>query len=128
MSGAALDVDAMREAAQGVLGVHDFKAFASPLEDRGASTVRELMAFEVQRDGATVTCELTANAFLPHQVRRMVGALADVGQRQVTPSQIRLVAGRRGVQLGRDGAAAWAVFGPCRVRVAGVSRRELTRG
>ena len=44
--GAALDVAAMREAAQGVLGVHDFKAFASPLEDRAPDTVRELMAFE----------------------------------------------------------------------------------
>ena len=37
---APLDVEAMPEAAQGVLGVHDFRAFASPLEDPGASTVR----------------------------------------------------------------------------------------
>jgi len=77
----------MQEAARGVLGVHDFKAFASPLEDRSASTVRELMAFGVHRDGATVTCELTANAFLPHQVRRMVGTLTDVGRGKLTPSQ-----------------------------------------
>jgi tRNA pseudouridine38-40 synthase len=84
---APLDVGAMSEAAQGVLGVHDFKAFASALEDPSASTVRELMAFDVKRDGTTVTCELTANAFLPHQVRRMVGALADVGRGKLTPSQ-----------------------------------------
>jgi tRNA pseudouridine38-40 synthase len=85
--GGTLDVEAMRGAAQGVLGVHDFKAFASPLEDRSASTVRELMAFEVHSDGATVMCELTANAFLPHQVRRMVGTLADVGKGKLMPSQ-----------------------------------------
>jgi tRNA pseudouridine38-40 synthase len=77
----------MRAAAQDVLGVHDFKAFASPLEDPSASTVREVMAFDVQRDGTTVACELTANAFLPHQVRRMVGALVDVGRGKLTPSQ-----------------------------------------
>jgi tRNA pseudouridine38-40 synthase len=84
---APLDVVAMREAAQGVLGLHDFRAFASALEDPGASTVRELMAFDVRRDGTTVICELTANAFLPHQVRRMVGALTDVGRGKLTPSQ-----------------------------------------
>jgi len=84
---ALLDVSAMEEAAQGVLGVHDFKAFASALEDPGASTVRELMAFDVIRDGSSVTCELTANAFLPHQVRRMVGALTDVGRGKLTPAQ-----------------------------------------
>jgi tRNA pseudouridine38-40 synthase len=84
---APLNIAAMREAAQGVLGVHDFKAFASALEDPAASTVRELMAFKVQRDGTTVTCELTANAFLPHQVRRMVGALADVGRGKQTSAQ-----------------------------------------
>jgi tRNA pseudouridine38-40 synthase len=79
----------MQEAAQGVVGLRDFKAFASPLEDRTASTVRELMAFEVLRAGDTVTCELTANAFLPHQVRRMVGALTEVGRGKLTPAQDR---------------------------------------
>ena len=82
-----LDVASIQEAAQGVLGVHDFKAFASALEDPGASTVRELMAFDVRGDGSTVTCELTANAFLPHQVRRMVGVLVDVGRGRLSPGQ-----------------------------------------
>jgi tRNA pseudouridine38-40 synthase len=82
-----LDVAAMQEAARGVLGVHDFKAFASALEDPNASTVRELMAFDVAREGNTVTCELTANAFLPHQVRRMAGALVEVGRGKLTPAQ-----------------------------------------
>jgi tRNA pseudouridine38-40 synthase len=77
----------MHEAAQGVLGVHDFRAFASPLEDPSASTVRELTQFDVRRDGASVTCELVANAFLPHQVRRMVGALVEVSRGKLVPAQ-----------------------------------------
>jgi tRNA pseudouridine38-40 synthase len=85
--GQPLDVDAMSLAAQGVLGTHDFKAFASALEDPAASTVRDLMAFEVRRDGSSVTCELVANAFLPHQVRRMVGALTEVGRGKLTAAQ-----------------------------------------
>ena len=81
----ALDLDAMAEAAQGILGVHDFAPFASPLEDATASTTRDLQRFEVCRQDATVVCEVTANAFLPHQVRRMVGALVVVGRGRMTP-------------------------------------------
>lgn len=98
--GTALDVAAMREAAQGVIGVHDFKAFASPLEDASASTVRELMAFDVHRDGASVTCDLTANAFLPHQVRRMAGALTDVGRGKLTPLQYVVLLGGAAASAG----------------------------
>ena len=80
-----LDEAAMTRAAAGVLGHRDFAAFASRLEDAGASTVRNLERFDVSRDDDNVTCTLEANGFLPHQVRRMVGALAEVGK------------GRRGV-------------------------------
>jgi tRNA pseudouridine38-40 synthase len=80
-----LDEVAMTEAARGVLGQHDFAAFASRLEDPDASTVRELQRFDVVREGDRVTCVLEANAFLPHQVRRMAGALAEVGKGKLDP-------------------------------------------
>jgi tRNA pseudouridine38-40 synthase len=76
----ALDEGAMAKAAASVLGSRDFAAFAARLEDAGASTVRRLDRFEVTRAGSVVTCVLEANAFLPHQVRRMVGALVEVGK------------------------------------------------
>jgi tRNA pseudouridine38-40 synthase len=75
-----LDAAEMALAAQGVIGHHDFAAFASRLEDEGASTVRGLQRFDVTRTGDEITCVLEANAFLSHQVRRMVGALAEVGK------------------------------------------------
>ena len=75
-----LDTAAMAQAACGVLGQRDFAAFASRLEKPDASTVRNLTRFEVSRRGDRVTCVLEANAFLPHQVRRMVGALVEVGK------------------------------------------------
>ncbi|HEX5369204.1 MAG TPA: tRNA pseudouridine(38-40) synthase TruA [Dehalococcoidia bacterium] len=75
-----LDVDAMSVAARGVLGTHDFAPFASRLEDMSASTVRDLSCFDVTRQHERVICEVVANAFLPHQVRRMVGALVEVGK------------------------------------------------
>ena len=70
-----LNAALMHSAAQGLVGEHDFAAFASALEDPAASTVRRLECFLVRRDGRRVTFEVTANAFLPHQVRRMVGVL-----------------------------------------------------
>jgi tRNA pseudouridine38-40 synthase len=75
-----LDVEAMSAAAQAVLGRHDFAAFASRLERPGASAIRTLFRFDVRRLDARVCCDLTANAFLPHQVRRMVGALVEAGK------------------------------------------------
>jgi tRNA pseudouridine38-40 synthase len=74
-----LDAEAISIAARTLIGRHDFAAFASPLEN-GASTVRELYAFEVQREDDTIRFDVVANAFLPHQVRRMVGALVEVGK------------------------------------------------
>ena len=77
---AQLDVEAMSAAARGIVGTHDFAPFASRLEDPAASTVRELQCFEVRRRGERVVCDVVANAFLPHQVRRMTGALVEVGK------------------------------------------------
>ena len=74
-----LDVAAMRQAAAYLVGRHDFAAFAAGLERPGASTVRTVHRFDVRRSGRLVSFEAEADAFLPHQVRRTVGALVEVG-------------------------------------------------
>jgi tRNA pseudouridine38-40 synthase len=79
-----LDTRAMAEAACSIVGVHDFAAFASRLEDPAASTVRALSRFQVRRIGAKIVLDVEANAFLPHQVRRMTGALVEVGRGKLT--------------------------------------------
>lgn len=78
--GGVLDAGAMGAAAQSIEGTHDFSAFASALEKDEASTVRNLERFLVRRQGDGVVIDAVANAFLPHQVRRMVGALVEVGR------------------------------------------------
>jgi tRNA pseudouridine38-40 synthase len=75
-----LDVESMTCAARLLVGRHDFAAFASRLEDPEASTVRELFSFDVCKTGQRVSLDVTGNAFLPHQVRRMTGALVEVGK------------------------------------------------
>ncbi len=57
-------------------GAHDFAAFAGPYDGR---TERTLRRCEVTACGRHVTVEMEAQAFLPHQVRRTVGPLVEVG-------------------------------------------------
>lgn len=74
----ALDVDRMREAAQLVLGTHDFSSFRAA-ECQAHSPVRTLGCWDVERHGAFILMRLTANAFLHHMVRNLVGSLVYVG-------------------------------------------------
>ena len=74
-----LDEAAMHDAAQCLLGEHDFSAFrASECQSRTA--VRRLDRIAVGRDADRVTIEVTANAFLHHMVRNIAGTLIAVGR------------------------------------------------
>ncbi len=73
-----LEVAAMNEACQAILGTHDFAPFASSLND-GKNTVRTIYRATVAIEGDLVSCHMVANSFLPHQVRNTMGALVKVG-------------------------------------------------
>lgn len=82
-----LDVAAMAAAAAAlpVGRIRDWAAFAGPVPD-GYPTVRRMQRFQVERLGPhEVAIEVEADGFLPHQVRRMVGALERVGAGGSTP-------------------------------------------
>ncbi len=83
-----LDVAAMSIAAERLVGRHDFAAFAGALERAGASTFRTVYRFEVRRVGWLVQFDGLADAFLPHQMRRTVGALVEVGLGRREPQWI----------------------------------------
>jgi tRNA pseudouridine38-40 synthase len=73
-----LDAERMHEAAQVLLGRHDFSAFRSA----GCSAqhaVREVTDISVTRAGAVVNIDIAANAFLYHMVRNIAGSLMAVG-------------------------------------------------
>jgi tRNA pseudouridine38-40 synthase len=91
-----LDVAAMHVAAQGLLGLHDFAAFAKRRD--GATTIRTLLDFSWVRGGdGVVEARVVADAFCRSMVRALVGAVIPVGEgRQPVdwPARV-LVAGRR---------------------------------
>lgn len=76
-----LDIAAMQRAARRLEGAHNFAAFAAPYN---GLTERTLRRCEVTARCGRVTLEMEAKAFLPHQVRRMVGSLVEIGLGRMT--------------------------------------------
>jgi tRNA pseudouridine38-40 synthase len=76
-----LDVGAMQAAARVLAGTRDFAAYAGPYE---GPTMRTLRRCDVERGAGGVWVVMEAEAFLPHQVRRTVGPLAEVGLGRMT--------------------------------------------
>jgi len=74
-----LHADAMHEAAQALVGRHDFTTFRSA-HCQAESPVRTLDRLTVRRLGETIEIEAAARSFLHHQVRSMVGCLQLVGR------------------------------------------------
>ncbi|WP_329365345.1 tRNA pseudouridine(38-40) synthase TruA [Streptomyces sp. NBC_01483] len=73
-----LDVDAMNEAAERLVGEHDFAAYCKKRE--GATTIRTLQELSLVRgDAGIITATVRADAFCHNMVRSLIGALLFVG-------------------------------------------------
>ena len=79
-----LDVKAMQQACQALVGKHDFASFVSSPEAAKKSTVRNVHKAEITQDGDMVVFKIVANSYLPQQVRNTVGSLIKVGQGKMT--------------------------------------------
>jgi tRNA pseudouridine38-40 synthase len=85
-----LDAGAMHEAAQLLVGHHDFTTFRSA-HCQSESPVRTLDRLDVRRDGDVIQIEAAARSFLHHQVRSMVGCLQLVGRGKWSAGDLRAV-------------------------------------
>lgn len=83
-----LDADRMHEAAQLILGRHDFSTFRAS-ECQANSPIRTLDRLDVMRHGETILVIAKARSFLHSQVRSMVGSLKLVGEGRWTPREFR---------------------------------------
>jgi tRNA pseudouridine38-40 synthase len=98
-----LDLEKMQRAACLLTGEHDFSAFRSS-ECQARTPVRTLMRLDVSRHGDCIAFELSANAFLHHMVRNIVGCLVYVGKGRYPPEWLGEVL------AGRDRARAAPTF------------------
>jgi tRNA pseudouridine38-40 synthase len=85
---AELDARAMHEAAQSLVGRHDFTTFRSA-HCQSESPVKTLDRLDVSRDGDRLLVHASARSFLHHQVRSMVGCLGLVGQGKWSARDLR---------------------------------------
>lgn len=100
-----LDEAALRDAAQRLLGTHDFTSFrASACQAK--SPVKTMRRVEITRRGAYWRLEFEADAFLHHMIRNLMGCLVAVGHGQHPPAWIDEVL------AARDRDAAAPTFSP----------------
>lgn len=85
---AELDAAAMHEAAQILVGLHDFTTFRSA-HCQSASALKTLDRLDVVRVGDEISVYASARSFLHHQVRSMVGCLSMVGRGQWSADDLR---------------------------------------
>lgn len=74
----ALDAGVMNDAAQTLIGRHDFTTFRAA-DCQANSPIRTLDRLDVERVGDEIRLHASARSFLHHQVRSMVGTLAKAG-------------------------------------------------
>jgi tRNA pseudouridine38-40 synthase len=99
-----VDLDSMNDAANRLLGEHDFASFAASDPDRTTreqesaeplGTTRTLFASAFSSAPDTLIYRITGSGFLHHMVRNIVGTLVDVGRGALTPADIdRIIAAR----------------------------------
>ena len=122
----SLDTDAMHQAAQGLIGEHDFSAFRS-IECQSKTPVRRVESIRVWREAEFIWLQITANAYLHHMVRNIVGTLLEVqglpdpagALRQILASRERRLAGPTAPACG---LYFWQVHYPARFVLPAPSR------
>ena len=94
-----LDIPAMVQAAQLLLGEHDFSAFCGKRNSK-KSTVRRIDSLTIERQGEELVFSVTGNGFLYNMVRIMVGTLIEVGLHKRTADSIPDLFGARREEAG----------------------------
>ena len=92
--GQPLNAEAMHEAAQLLVGLHDFTTFRST-HCQSASPIKTLERLDVRREGGQIIVEAVAQSFLHHQVRSMVGCLAAVGHGRWSAADLQAALGAK---------------------------------
>ena len=117
---APLNVDLMGEAARHLIGEHDFSAFRAA-ECQAKSPVKMIKAVSIERHHDVIVFEFSANAFLHHMVRNLVGSLVYIGKGKYPVSWLQ------DLLKSRNRALAAPTFGPEGLYFAGVEYESRWR-
>ena len=118
---AALDVEAMHEGAQALVGEHDFTSFRS-VECQSTTAMRHVDAISVKGEGPLAILEISANSYLQHMVRNIAGTLVQVGAGERPPAWVAETLAARdrtraGITAPASGLYLWRVRYPKSLQV-----------
>lgn len=83
-----LNVEHMQQAADYLVGEHDFKSFCTP-RTQVLSTVRTIYYIQIQKEGDMISITINGNGFLYNMVRIIVGTLLKVGTGLYPPEHVK---------------------------------------
>ncbi len=95
----SLDLTAMREAAEHMLGEHDFSAFCGNAKMK-KSTVRYIRSLQIEKLGDELRITVTGNGFLQNMVRIIVGTLLEVGEGKRMAASVPALFGKSRAEAG----------------------------
>lgn len=104
-----LCTERMAEASQALLGEHDFTSFRS--SDCQALTPRRYVrSIDITRQEPHIYIDITANAFLHHMVRNIVGVLIRIGNKKMPVTWAKEVLDARDRRLGAETAPPYGLY------------------
>ncbi|MGB0934978.1 MAG: tRNA pseudouridine(38-40) synthase TruA [Alphaproteobacteria bacterium] len=104
-----LDEIVMQEAANHLVGHHDFSSFRCA-ECQGKSPMKTLDQLDVNRQGSLITITARSRSFLHHQVRNMVGTLSLAGRGKWTADDVRVALEAKDRRAGGPTAPPYGLY------------------
>jgi tRNA pseudouridine38-40 synthase len=104
-----LEHQVMHQAAQSLVGEHDFTSFRS-VECQSKSPMREIKSIKVFRQHQYVVIDVAANAFLHHMVRNIAGVLMAVGSGRQAPEYVKQVLQAKDRRMGAETASPYGLY------------------
>lgn len=89
-----LHVEHMQEAADYLVGTHDFKSFCN-IHTQAEDTVRTIYRCDVKKDGSYIHIQIEGNGFLYNMVRIIAGTLIDAGMGALAPADMLTVLAKK---------------------------------
>ncbi|MCT4575273.1 MAG: tRNA pseudouridine(38-40) synthase TruA [Alphaproteobacteria bacterium] len=83
-----LDIEAMQEAANFLIGKHDFSSFRAA-NCQSNSPIKSIERISFHKEGDVISMDISAKSFMYHQVRNIIGTLVDVGNGRTSVKEFK---------------------------------------